>query len=82
MFNFNDLDQKFKNQRYKLISDLSTEYHPDKFKNDNNKTINGVTYFDIYQKICSLFNSLKDSNNNGDEKSTIDRSNTILETQS
>ena len=82
MFNFNDLDQKFKNDRNQLISDLSTQYHPDRPTNDNNKTVNGVTYYKIYGKICSLFNSLKDSNNNGDEESTIDLSNTILETQS
>ena len=82
MFNFNDLVQKFKNDRNTLISELATQYHPDRFTNDENQTVNGVTYYKIYGKICSLFNSLKDSNNNGDEKSTIDRSNTILETQS
>ena len=82
MFDFNDLDQKFKNDRNTLILELSTQYHPDRFKNENNKTVNGVTYYKIYDKICALFNNLIDSNNNGDEKSTIDLSNTILETQS
>ena len=28
--------------RNQLISDLSTQYYPDRFINDNNKTINGV----------------------------------------
>ena len=82
MFDFNDLDQKFKNDRNTLILELATQYHPDRFKNENNKTVNGVTYYKIYDKICALFNNLIDSNNNGDEKSTIDLSNTILETQS
>ena len=82
MFNFNDLVQKFKNDRNTLISELATQYHPDRFTNDENQTVNGVTYYKIYDKICALFNNLIDSNNNGDEKSTIDRSNTILETQS
>ena len=82
MYDFNDLEQKFKNDRNQLISDLSTQYYPDRFINDNNKTINGVTYFDIYKKICSLFNNLINSNNNGDEESTIPLSDSILETQS
>jgi hypothetical protein len=82
MFNFNDLDQKFKNDRNQLISELSIQYHPDRPTNDNNKTVNGVTYYKIYEKICALFNNLKDSNNNGDEKSTIALSDSILETQS
>ena len=82
MFNFNDLVQKFKNDRNTLISELATQYHPDRFTNDENQTVNGVTYYKIYDKICALFNNLIDSNNNGDEKSTIDLSNTILETQS
>ena len=82
MYDFNDLEQKFKNDRNQLISDLSTQYYPDRFINDNNKTINGVTYFDIYKKICSLFNNLINSNNNGDEESTIYLSNSNIETQS
>ena len=82
MYDFNDLEQKFKNDRNQLISDLSTQYYPDRFINDNNKTINGVTYFDVCEKICSLFNNLINSNNNGDEESTIPLSDSILETQS